>query len=65
MTMKAIFHKRIGLIIDGTSVVIEPGPEPQTLPRRIIEAAVDRRAATIVPPRRSHPKSRQPGIAPT
>jgi hypothetical protein len=64
-TMKAIFHKQIGIVIGNMSWVIEASPEPQTLPRAVIEAAVARGAATIVPPQRTQPDSRQPGDEPT
>jgi hypothetical protein len=63
--MKAVFHRTVGIVIGGTSRVIEAGPEPQTLPRAVIEAAVAKGAATIVPPRRGRPKSHQPGPWPT
>jgi hypothetical protein len=45
--------------------VIDARPEPQTLPRAVIEVAVAKGAASIVPPRRRSPKSRQPGPWPT
>lgn len=60
--MKAIFHRRVGILIGRTSWVIEPSPEPQTYPRPVIEAAVAKGAATIVPPRRTR---LQPGDEPT
>jgi hypothetical protein len=63
--MKAVFHKRIGVCIGGLSWVIDARPEPQTLPRAVIEVAVAKGAASIVPPRRRSPKSRQPGPWPT
>lgn len=63
--MKAIFHREVGLLIGSMSWVIKASPEPQTFPRRVIEAAVAKGAATVVEPKRTHPKSRQPGDEPT
>lgn len=62
--MKAIFHRRVGILIGGMSWVIEASPDPQSFPRRVIEAAVAKGAATIVPPQRSKLKTRQPGDEP-
>ena len=59
--MKAVFHREVAILIGGMSWVIKASQEPQTHPRRVIEAAVAKGAATIVPPKRTHPKSRQPG----
>lgn len=59
--MKAIFYRRVGIVMGRMSWVIEASPEPQTFPRAVIEAAVAKGAATVVPPRRTQPKSRQPG----
>jgi hypothetical protein len=63
--MKAIVHRQVGILIGGMSYVLEASPEPQTLPRAVIDQAVAKGAATIVPPRRTEPKSRQPGNEPT
>jgi hypothetical protein len=59
--MKAVFHRDVAILIGSMSWVIKASPEPQTLPRDLIAAAVAKGAATIVPPKRTHPKSRQPG----
>jgi hypothetical protein len=63
--MKAIFHKQIGIVIGNMSWAIEASPEPQTWPRAVIEEAVARGAATIVPPQRTQPDTPQPGDEPT
>jgi hypothetical protein len=60
--MKAIFHREVGILLGGMSWVIKASPEPQSFPRRVIEAAVVKGAATVVEPKRTYPpKTRQPG----
>ena len=53
--MKAVFHREINVRIGPLCWRIRAAPEPQTYPRRVIEAAVAKGAASIVPPRRTFP----------
>jgi hypothetical protein len=53
--VKAIFHREINIRLGSVCWHIRAGNQPQTFPRRVIEAAVAKGAATIVAPRRTFP----------
>lgn len=60
--MKAIFHRDYNYSSRRVNAgwAVKASPEPQTYPRELIEAAVARGAATLVPPRRKAPQAPLP-----
>lgn len=53
--MKAVFQCDVRIRIGPLCWDIRASPASQTYPRRVIEAAVAKGAASIVPPRRTFP----------
>ena len=52
---KAIFHREVNIRRGPICWHIRANPEPQTYPRRVIEEAVKKGAATIVAQKRTYP----------
>lgn len=60
--MKAIFHRDFNFTSRRVNAgwAVKANPEPQSFPRELIEAAVERGAATLVPSRRKAPQAPPP-----